>query len=271
MDGNFTRLEQARSMAARFRRAGAQQGQGGSDMNSTRTLARVAGLLYLLMLVGATFAGYVRSRIVESGDPAATADNIRASATLFRVGFVADLVQATLLLLAAMALYLLLRHVNQLVAQAMVTFVAVAVAIYSLNLLNQFTALRIATDQGYARAFGRAGSDQLVLQFADMQHNGYYLAAMFFGLWLLPLGYLVITSGYLPKVLGVSLIIGGVGYLVDLLVRFLAPGFGAGVSPLVVPGAVAELSLAVWLLVKAVPVPVPHADVPIPVHAGRGS
>jgi Domain of unknown function (DUF4386) len=144
-------------------------------------------------------------------------------------------VQVTFLLLAAMALYLLLSHVIQLAAQAMVTLVAVAVAIYSLNLLNQYTALRIATDQAYLRAFGRAGSDQLVLQFADMQHNGYYLAAMFFGLWLLPLGELVITSGYLPKVLGVLLIIGGVGYLVDLFVRFLVPGFGAGISPLVVP------------------------------------
>jgi hypothetical protein len=169
------------------------------------------------------------------------------------------------------ALYLLLRHVNHLAAQAMGTFVAVAVAIYCLNLLNQFTALRIATDQGYARAFGRAGSDQLVLQFADMQHSGYYIAAMFFGLWLLPLGYLVITSGYVPKVLGVLLIIGGVGYLVDLLVRFLAPGFDAGISPLVIPGAVAELSLAAWLLVRAVRVPVPDPQVPALAHASGGA
>jgi hypothetical protein len=240
-------------------------------MSSTRTLARVAGALYLMMFVCATFAGFVRSRIIDSGDPAATANNIRASATLFRVGFVADLVQVTFLLLAAMALYLLLRHVNQLAAQAMVIFVAVAVAVYCLNLLNQFTALRIATDQGYARAFGRAGSDQLVLQFADMQHGGYYIAAMFFGLWLLPLGYLVITSGYVPKVLGVLLIIGGVGYLVDLFVRFLAPGFDAGISPLVIPGAVAEVSLAVWLLVRAVRVPVPDPDVPALAHASGGA
>ena len=240
-------------------------------MSSPRTLARVAGVLYLMMFVCATFAGSVRSRIIDSSDPAATATNIRASATLFRVGFVADLVQATFLLLAAMALYLLLRHVNQLAAQAMVTFVAVAVAIYCLNLLNQYTALRIATDQGSTRAFGRAGSDQLVLQFADMQHNGYYLAAMFFGLWLLPLGYLVITSGYVPKVLGVLLIIGGVGYLVDLFVRFLAPGFDAGISPLVVPGAVAELSLAAWLLVKAARVPAPDPPVSDLAQAGRGA
>ena len=81
-------------------------------MSSPRTLARVAGLLYLMMFVCATFAGSVRSRIIDSSDPAATANNIRSSATLFRVGFVADLMQATFLLLAAMALYLLLRHVD---------------------------------------------------------------------------------------------------------------------------------------------------------------
>jgi hypothetical protein len=232
-------------------------------MSSPKTLARVAGSLYLSMFVFAVFAGYVRSRIVESGDAAATAGNIRASATLFRVGFVADLVQVTCLLLAAMALYLLLKHVNTLVAQAMVTFVAVAVAIYCLNLLNQYTALTIATGQDSTRAFGKAGSDQLVLQFADMQRNGYYIAAMFFGLWLLPLGYLVVTSGYVPKVLGVLLIIGGVGYLADLFARFLAPDFGASIGPfLIAPGGIAELSFTAWLLVKAVRVPEPDALVP---------
>src|SRR6266545_242324 len=224
-----------------------------------------------IMFVCAGFAGFVRFRIVESGDAAATADNIRASATLFRVGFVSDLVQVTSLLVAAMALYLLLKHVNQLVAQAMVAFVAVAVAIQSLNLLNQYTALTIATGEDYTRAFGKAGSDQLAMLFADMQHNGYYIAAMFFGLWLLPLGYLVIKSGYVPKVLGVLLIIGGVGYLADLFARFLAPDFGASISWFVVaPGAVAELSFTAWLLVKAVRVPAAR-KARVPAMAGHSS
>jgi hypothetical protein len=89
--------------------------------------------------------------------------------------------------------------------------------------------------------------------FADMHSSGYLIAQMFFGLWLLPLGYLVYRSGYFPRVLGVLLAIGAVGYLVDRFVQFLAPGIAEGVEPFVVaPAAVGELSLVVWLLVKGV-------------------
>ena len=204
------------------------------------------------------FAGLVNTRIVESGDAAATADNIDTSATLFRIGFVSELVGATVFLLTGMALYLLLKHVNQMAAAAMVTFVAVSVAIQSLNLLNQKAALTIATGQDYTGAFGPADSDQLTMLFADMQHDGYLIAQTYFGLWLLPLGYLVVKSGYFPKVLGVLLVIGCFGHLVDVFARFLAPDFGANISPFVMtPAAVAELSFIAWLLVKAVRVPEP--------------
>jgi Domain of unknown function (DUF4386) len=146
-------------------------------MASEKTLARIAGSLYLIVAVCGGFAElYVRSRIVVPGDAAATADNIRASATLFRIGFVSDLVQATCLLLTAMALYLLLRHVNRLVAAAMVTFVAVSVAIMCLNLLNQLAALSIATGESPSGAFGPAGSDALAMLFADLHHDGYLIA-----------------------------------------------------------------------------------------------
>jgi hypothetical protein len=129
----------------------------------------------------------------------------------------------------------------------MVTFVAVSVAIQSLNLLNQYTALTIASGEDYARAFGPAGSDALTMLFVDMQRNGFVIAEMFFALWLLPLAYLVIKSGYFPKLLGVLLIIGCIGYLADLFARLLAPGVGAGIGSFVaVPGAVAELSFMAW-------------------------
>jgi hypothetical protein len=119
-------------------------------MNSPKRLARIAGSFYLSMFLASLFAGAVRANGVGSGDAAARADRIRASATLLRVGFVADLVQVTCMLLAAMALYLLLRHVNRFAAAAMVTFNAVAVGIYCLNLLNEYTALTIATGEQYS-------------------------------------------------------------------------------------------------------------------------
>jgi len=234
-------------------------------MTSTKTLARIAGSLYLIVAVCGSFAElFVRSRIVVPGDAASTADNIRASATLFRFGFVSDLVQATCLLLTAMALYLLLKHVNKLVAAAMVTFVAVSVAIMCLNLLNQFVALSIATGKDHSRVFGPAGSDALAMLFVDMQHDGYLIAQMFFGLWLLPLGYLAVKSGYFPKVLGVMLAIGCFGYLADLFAQFLAPAIAESIAPFfLAPAAVGELSFIAWLLVKVVRVPERDPRVPV--------
>jgi hypothetical protein len=169
-------------------------------MTSPKTLGRIAGSLYLVVAVLGGFAElYVRSSIVVAGDAAGTADNIRGSATLFRVGFVSDLVQATFFLLTAMALSLLLRDVHELVARAMVVIVSVSVAIICLNLLNQYVALSVATGDEYRTVFGAAGSDALVGLFADMHASGYLIAQMFFGLWLLPLGYLVYRSGYFTR------------------------------------------------------------------------
>jgi hypothetical protein len=218
-------------------------------MERDKRLARIAGSLYLGVAVLGGFAElYVRDRIVELGHPLATAENIRGSATLFRTGFVADLVQATLFLLTAMALYLLLRGVNELVARAMVVIVAVSVAIICLNLLNQWVALQLATD----RAFG-AGTDALVGLFAGMHHDGYLIAQIFFGLWLLPLGYLVVKSGWFPMWIGVLLIAGCFGYLVDTFATFLAPGLADTIEAIVLaPAAIGELSFVAYLLIKGV-------------------
>jgi hypothetical protein len=199
-------------------------------------------------LVVALFGGFaelvVRDAIVQPGNAAATADNIRGSATLFRWGFATDLVQATFFLFTAMALYLLLRHVNELVARAMVVIVAVGVAIICLNLLNQYVALQVATG-------------------ADMHTAGFLIAQIFFGLWLLPLGFLVYRSGLFPKVLGVLLAIGCLGYLIDTFAHFLAPGFAETVQWIVVaPAAVGELSFVAYLLVKGVRVPERSALMP---------
>ena len=217
-------------------------------MDREKRLARIAGSLYLVVAILGGFAElYVRARIVEPGDATATAANIRASATLYRLGFAADLVQATLFLFTAMALYLLLRHANELVARAMVAVVAVSVAIICLNLLNQYEALQLATGAG------PVASDALAGLFADMHASGYLIAQIFFGLWLLPLGYLVYRSGYVPAAIGVLLAIGAVGYLVDTFVHFLAPDVAETVEAFVAaPAAIGELSLVAWLLIKGV-------------------
>jgi Domain of unknown function (DUF4386) len=231
-------------------------------MEREKRLARIAGSLYLAVAALGGFAELVvRDSIVVIGHPVATADNIRESATLFRAGFVSDLAQATLFLFTAMALYLLLRSVDELVARAMVVIVAVSVAIMCVNLLNQWVALQVATDDVLAD-LGVGGSDTLTGLFAGMHHDGYLIAQIFFGLWLLPLGYLVLRSGLFPAWIGILLIAGCFGYLVDTFANFLAPDVAHAIETVVVaPAAIGELSFVAYLLVKGVRV---REDEPLP-------
>jgi Domain of unknown function (DUF4386) len=230
-------------------------------MMAPKTLARVAGLWYLPVFVGGGFGVIVYDGIVEPGDAAATADNIRSSVMLFRAGLLAYLLPGPCFLLAAIALYGLLKHVNRLAAIAMVALNAVGTATACLNLLNWYAAIAVATDDAYPRAFGEAGTDALTMQYLDMYDGGVGIAFVFDSLWLVPLGYLVIKSGYFPKLLGVALIVACVGYLVnDVFIAFLAldpgaartTGIGLAVTPI---AGLAELAFVVWLLVKGARVP----------------
>jgi hypothetical protein len=238
-------------------------------MASPRRLARLAGLLYLLLALftGAPFV-YVGSSIVAAGDAATTADNVVANAGLLRLSLVAELAGMTCYILVAMAFYRLLRHVNQDAAAAMVVFTAIGAAIMGTVLLNTYAALAVATDPSLATTLGTDASDQLVLTLFGLREHGNLIAQVFFGLWLLPLGYLAYRSGYFPKGLAVLLVVGGVAYLVDLLARFLLPDLGADLSPfpLLLPTA-AELWMVGYLLVKGVRTIPPQQTTPAPVPA----
>jgi len=238
------------------------------------TLARSAGLLYLIVIIGAAFAVSVRNSVIEPGDAATTADNIRASATLFRVGLVVDLVAGLIFLLTAMALYVLLKHVSQLVAAVMVIFVALGGAVATANLLNHYAALTIATTETYTQALGGAGADALVLLHIDMFTNGNTLNHIWFGPWLVPLAYLVIRSGCFPRVLGVLQIIGCVGYLGWLFTTFLAPGAPAGlITAFLAIAVLGEAPFVLWLAIRGIRVATAATPSPpgptSPIHAGH--
>jgi hypothetical protein len=229
-----------------------------------RRLARTAGVLYLAVgVLGGWAHGYVRGTVYVPGDAAASAQNVVEHASLVRYGFVADLVQATLMLFVVLALYRLLQHVGREVARAMVILVVVSVAITCLNLVTQFGAVLVATEPAYASAFGPGGNAALVLLLLDLQHNGYLIAQIFFGLWLFPLGLLAYRSGMFPKPIGIGLMIGSVVYVIDVPLQFLAPGIADAFSPVVVVPIVilAEVSMLAYLLIKGVRAP---ADDPRP-------
>jgi len=221
---------------------------------ATKQHARFAGVLYLIVAIFGGFAHlFVRAQVYVPGDAATTAQNVVANAALVRIGVVADLFQATVFLFLGMALYLLLKDVNANAARAMVILVAIASTIICLNMVFQFAAMLVANDGAYVAAFGAAGANALVLLLLDIQHYGYLIAQIFFGLWLVPLGYLAYRSGLFPRALGVLLVVGGVAYVVDMLALFLAPAFGEAISSFVViPPAVAELWMVAYLLVKGV-------------------
>jgi hypothetical protein len=223
-------------------------------MNSNKKTARIAGVLYLFVGIFGGFAeGFVDPKMYVAGNAAATAANVVANTGLVRMGVVSHLLDGTFFVFLAMTLYTLLQHVHKSVARAMLILVALATGIICLNAVFQFEGLRVATDSGYATAFGAAGSNAVVLLLLDMQHYGTLIAQVFFGLWLVPLGYLIYKSGLFHKWLGVGLIVGGVCYLVDLLAAFLAPEFGQNIHAfIIIPSAIAEISMVIYLLVIGV-------------------
>jgi hypothetical protein len=228
-------------------------------MSSTKRLARIAGLLYLVNAITSGFAfGYVLNKVYVPGNAATTAANVAANSGLVRLGAVSDMFQGAVWLALAMTLYTVLKPVHQSAARAMVVLVAVGAAIVCLNDVFQFESVRVATDSSYVSAFGIAGSSGLVLLLLEIHHYGFLAAQIFFGLWLVPFGYLAYKSSMFPRVLGVALIAGGACYLVGLLAVFLVPDFALGEKINVfvtIPSAIAEISMVLYLLVIGVKTP----------------
>lgn len=221
-------------------------------MNSIDQTARMAGLLYLIFMGTCIFAGLVRSRLIVFGDAVATANNITASKWLFRTGFLSDLLSALFFLLSAWALYVLLRPVNRDLALLFVFLNVTGVAVQSINLLNQFAALQLLSGADYLKVFQADQRQALAMLFLGFHRYGFIIAQIFYGIWLLPLGYLVFRSGFLPGILGILLIIDCIGVLIAFLQPFLIPGYKGITYPGLAVSFVAESSLAVWLLIRGV-------------------
>ncbi|HEY5185658.1 MAG TPA: DUF4386 domain-containing protein [Actinomycetes bacterium] len=216
----------------------------------SKRLAAIAGVLYLLVGVFGGFAqGFVSPKVYVAGDAAATAGNLVAHSGLVRAAVVADLFQTTLWVLLALTLYRLLKHVNTNAARVMVVLVAVGAGITCLNAVFEFEALRAATGAVDLSSLGPAGCNALILLLVDTQHYGLLTAQIFFGLWLVPLGYLAYRSSWFAKALGVLLVVGGACYLADMLAAFLLPDLDPKIhTVIVIPCAVAEIWMVGHLL-----------------------
>lgn len=217
----------------------------------TRT-ARVAGALYLAYIAVTIAASVTRDQLIVAGDAAATAQTLLSSEQLFGVAVVGDILAGVLFLLTAWALYVLLRPVNRSVALLFLLLNATGVAIQCLNVLNLVAAGLVVTDAGLAGALAADQGPALALLFVGMHENGFMIAQFFYAAWLLPLGYLVLRSEYLPRLLGVILIVESAAWLLYPLQHFLFPGVDGVSDVSSVIGFIGEFSLMLWLLIKGV-------------------
>lgn len=219
---------------------------------SVRTRARVAGFLYLLLVpLGAFAIMYGPTAIIVSGDAVATASNLLASEALFRLSIVSALLSQIVGVGVTLALYQLLKSVNKNIASLMVIFVLLGVPITMLSELTQFAALLLLRGADYLTVFTNEQLQALALLFLDSHAYGLLIAGIFWGLWLFPLGYLVFKSGFLPGVLGILLMIGGFGYLIDSFGRFLLQDYSLNLA---LYTGWSEIIFSLWLVIKGVKV-----------------
>ena len=221
-------------------------------MNTNKKTARMAGLIYLLYAVVSIFADVgVRSKLIVLGDAATTARNIMASAWQFRIGFVVDLVGALLFLLTAWALYVLLKPVNEYLALLFLLLNLVGVAIWCVSDLFLITSQLLLSGADYLKVFQADQLQALAMLFLNLYKNGFSgIAQIFFGAWLFPLGYLVFKSGFLPKILGIMLMVECFVWLLFPIQFFLFPGNLVLTYLSSAVGFIGEFSLMLWLLIK---------------------
>jgi hypothetical protein len=220
-----------------------------SKMNSAQVTARSAGLLYLIGSVFGVFGILYGPSLVVPGDATATARTILASESLFRLSIVSALLDQIVFVVVVLALYQLLKAVNQNMSVLMVIFLLVSVPIAMLDELNNVAVLFLLGGTASLNAFTTDQLHALVPLFLELHAVGLNIAFLVGACWFFPMGYLVFKSGFLPRVFGVLLIANGLAYLIDSFAALLLPDLKVNVVKFT--GWV-EVLFAVWLLIRGV-------------------
>src|SRR6266571_3016683 len=225
-------------------------------MHPIKKAARVAGAVYLSMIITGPFALiYVPSKLIVRGNAAGTADNILAHETMFRLAIMADLFGQVIFICLAIALYRLLNGVNKTWAGLMVAFVLVSAAVGFLNTLNDIAALILFRGADFLAVFDKPQRDALGMLFIRLHSQGIFIDEIFWGLWLFPFGLLVFRSGFLPRFVGVWLMINCFGYVVLSVIALFFPAYYSAAFKMAQPVLFGELAIMLWLLIKGAKVP----------------
>ncbi len=218
-------------------------------MRSTKQQARFAGFLYLLLAFIAPIGLlYVPGKLIVFENATATADNLRASEGLFRIGIASELIHQAIAVFLVLALYRLFKPVSETLAKQLVALGAlVSVPIMFVNVLNEVGALVLVSGADFLSVFAQPELDALAYLFLRLHSQGFTVASIFWGLWLFPFGMLVIRSGFIPRALGVLLLIAGSAYLVNAFATLVLPRYAPLVERVALPLETAELPIIFWL------------------------
>lgn len=220
-------------------------------MSSTKNPGRFAGFLYVFMSIFGFFAmGYVPGKIIVHGNAAATASNIAASETLFRLGIAAQLIGQAGFIFVALALYDLLKGVNRRHASLMVTLIVVSIPIAFLNELNSIAALVLVRGADFLSLFEKPQREALAMLLLNLHFHGLVVAEIFWGLWLFPLALLVYRSRFLPRFLGVWLALAGFAWVILSLTGVLSPQYYDKVFTYTQPAVLGEIAFMLWLVIR---------------------
>jgi hypothetical protein len=219
-------------------------------MTSLSRNARTAGLFYLTLMTAPLRLIYIPGKLFVSGNASATASNIAAHEMLFRLGIVSDLFTGTMVIFLTLALYRLFEGVDKGLSRLVVILGALTVTpIYFVNTINDAAALLLARGPDFLSAIDKPQREALVMVFLRMHGQGILANEIFWGLWLFPFGLLVYRSRFLPRILGVWLILNGFAYLASSVTGLLWPQYENRVSSWVFPLMLGELAIMLWLII----------------------
>jgi hypothetical protein len=217
-------------------------------------------LLYVLISIVGFFAmGYVPNKLIVHGNAAATANNVAAHETLFRLGIAGALIGQAGFIFVALALYDLLKGVNRRNAALMVILIVVSIPMAILNELNSFAALVLVRGADFLSIFDKPQRDALAMLFLNLHGRGFVVCEIFWGLWLFPLALLVYRSRFLPRFLGVWLALAGFAWVILSLTSTLLPQYQDRVNSYLQPAIIGEIVFMLWLLIRGAKPQAPDA------------
>ena len=222
-------------------------------MHPTKKAAHIAGTVYLSLILVAPFAMiYVPGRLIVRGNAAATAGNILAHETMWRLSIFGDLIGHVIFICLAVALYRLLSRVNKTWALLLLAFVLVSAAVGFLNALNNIAAVTLFRGGDFLNVIDKTQRDALGMLFLRLHNQGEFISEIFWGVWLFPFGLLVYRSRFLPRILGLWLIIAGFAWIaLSIAAQFFPDNYGH-IFRWLQPAFFAEMAIMLWFLIRGV-------------------